>query len=280
MHLSGLTDGDRELQVDLSALEQALSLPDPTGLVSLQAVPAGSSGSPPPPAPLLLRLSAGGGVQLGGHGAPLEATFRLVAPLAGCPGTGGGSSSACSPHLTRRLLMEPGPAAQSGGGLHLDGPRVASFEAVARPGQYLTADPASGSLLLQQAAAAAGGAAAQTFLLRPGGGLGRSIALEPLSHPGAAVQLSGDGRQLRIVQVCAGHAVGLTGASCARYGISLLALTIFRLASPMQPSPAEPATAFLLAPPAAAAYPPGARLLHGSNRDYLLLPYGQVRGRL
>lgn len=31
-----------------------------------------------------------------------------------------------------------------------------------------------------------------------------------------------------------------------------------------------------LVPPAASSYPPGARLLHGRNRDYLLVPIGQV----
>lgn len=39
-----------------------------------------------------------------------------------------------------------------------------------------------------------------------------------------------------------------------------------------------PPLALQLAPPAAAAYPPGARVVHGRNRDYLLLPIGQVGG--
>lgn len=38
------------------------------------------------------------------------------------------------------------------------------------------------------------------------------------------------------------------------------------------------AASFLLAPPAAPAYPPGARLLHAPNRDVLLLSIGQVGG--
>jgi hypothetical protein len=41
-------------------------------------------------------------------------------------------------------------------------------------------------------------------------------------------------------------------------------------------SSAAAAATFLLAPPAAAAYPRGTRLLHGSNRDYMLVPIGQV----
>lgn len=35
-------------------------------------------------------------------------------------------------------------------------------------------------------------------------------------------------------------------------------------------------TPFLLTPPAAPDYPPGARLLRGGNHDYLLVPIGQV----
>ena len=53
--------------------------------------------------------------------------------------------------------------------------------------------------------------------------------------------------------------------------------SLLQLANEASPAGATP---FLLAPPAARAYPPGTRLLRGGNRDYLLVPIGQVRMRI
>lgn len=263
---AGLTDGKRDVDFDPSRIEQALSLPDTQGLVSLAA--AGEDGAPP----ALVRLHSGG-VQLSGGGAALDATFRLVAPLAGClddDATGGG----CSPSHTRQLLMQRAPPGTSAAaGLHLGGPRLASFESASHPGHYLTADPTSSQLLLQQRRAAAAGQATQAFLLRPHAAAGgRAFTLEPLSQPGSTVQLAGGWRQL-------GVKVRL------RLGVSHVWFTHFKHihahALPslpcIQPAASSAGAAFLLAPPAAPAYPPGSRLLHGRNRDYLLVPYGQVR---
>lgn len=248
---TGLTNGTNDLVADPDHLEEALSLPTTEGLVSLAALHEAPPAAPPP----LVRHCDGrlqlGGSCRGGAGSPLDATFRLTAPLAGCGGGAECSPERCSPARARQLLMSaPGGDAHLGGEGEGEGkgrlPQLLSFESASQPGFYLTADPASGSLVLQQALRG-GAAAAQTFLLHPQPGSGHlAFVLEPLGQPGTRVGVDGD--------------------------TSLLSL---------QPAVRTPATApapaaFVLATPAAPAYPAGARVLHGRNRDYLLVPIGQV----
>lgn len=251
---AGLTNGTNDLALDPKDLEDALSLPDSDGLVSLAAAgTAGAAGiagttsphSAPPLPPPLLRL-CGSSVQLGagcrggsgGGSAPLEATFRLVAPLAGCQAgslgteaeqggkTAEGSSATsfarCSPAHTRQLLMQPQPASSLGGtgadAWSTLGRQLVSFESAAWPGHFLTADAASGSLQLQQARAAPGGAASQTFLLRPShsvttagtAGSQPAFSLEPLSQPGSSLVADKQG-SLRLLVGGAGRG-GLAAA--------------------------------------------------------------------
>lgn len=258
---AGLTNDTNEVVADPERIEEAISLPDPEGLVSLAAPgwagggadhTGASAGGAPPPPPLLRHC--GGVAQLGGRcgggaAAPLDATFRLAAPLAGCdaaePATGL-PSTGCSPAATRRLLMQPAGAAALGSPPSL---QLASFEPASQPGFFLTADAASGRLRLAQAREAA--PASQTFLLHlQPAGRGATAAqlaftLEPLSQPGRRVVLGGDGAALHVGPASRGAATAA-------------------------------APAFVLAPPAVPGYPPGARRLHGANRDYLLVPLGQV----
>ncbi|PSC73151.1 hypothetical protein C2E20_3677 [Micractinium conductrix] len=287
--MAGLTHDMREVTVNASLVYKYVHLPpDPATFVSLAVLPgtggggeggegagAGEGGrSSPPP---LLRHCAGD-VRVGGgcrgSSAPLDATWRLVAPLAGCPpppaeegaaGAGAGAAVGCSPARTRQLLMfqqgggSGGGGGGGGGGLHTErahepaaaaaasgaGPQLASFEAASAPGHFLTFDAPSASLVLRQAGAGGAFAAAQTFRLHPrhpsdgaaSGGASHnqpSFSLEPLSLPGGGVELAGAG----------------------------------------------PGVAFRLAPPAAAAYPPGTRLLRGGTKDYLLVPLGQIMDEL
>lgn len=278
---AGLTHDTNELDADPTRIEDAISLPNATALLSL-ALPAatppgaagpdgqgGSEGEPP-----LLRHCAQGQLVLGrgcpggGGASPLDATFRMAPPLAGCQaGDSSPSGDGCSPAAARQLLMQP---AQGGGGgedgaLHeassaedgTVGPSsagllLASFEAASAPGHFLTADAATGRLVLRQARSQP--AAAQTFRLHTvpegddsgtPGGRPQTFELEPLSQPGTRIQLAGSSPAGSLGLVVAPHADS-AGAT------------------------------FHLAPPAAPAYPRGARVLHGHNRDYLLVPLGQA----
>lgn len=279
--MAGLTHDTNELDADPTRIEDAISLPNATALLSL-ALPAatppgaagpdgqgGSEGEPP-----LLRHCAQGQLVLGrgcpggGGASPLDATFRMAPPLAGCQaGDSSPSGDGCSPAAARQLLMQP---AQGGGGgedgaLHeassaedgTVGPSsagllLASFEAASAPGHFLTADAATGRLVLRQARSQP--AAAQTFRLHTvpegddsgtPGGRPQTFELEPLSQPGTRIQLAGSSPAGSLGLVVAPHADS-AGAT------------------------------FHLAPPAAPAYPRGARVLHGHNRDYLLVPLGQI----
>lgn len=258
------------MSLDPKQIEDALSLPDKDGLVSLAAAGtagtadeagtgstadagiAGTQHAPPLPQPLL-RL-CGGNLQLGSGcsggsagAAPLEATFRLVAPLAGCEAGEAGpagslsrqteeSESAagtadCSPARTRQLLMQPQPAASLGGAAadgdawSAEGHRLASFESAAWPGHILTADSHSGTLLLQQSSLALAGPRSQTFLLRPAqhsattaGAAGGQLAftLEPLSQPGSTVVADGLGL-LRLQVGGSRLGLGLRDSVCLQY---------------------------------------------------------------
>lgn len=298
--LPGMThDGSHRVDVDPSRLEEALSIPDSTSFVSLRmAAPGGGGGgcvssddkrstqpgeevSAPAglPAGALLRHCDGsvrfGGGCRGGSGAKLDATFKMMAPLAGCAGAGEGpaeaSAAGCaSAYLTarRRLLVQrPGEAAASSGLQQQEGeevPWLVSFEAAAFPGQYLTVDQFNGTLALFPGHKARGSssssssssvsgksvARAQTFRLHLAGAAAAAVGgcspaaftLEPLSRPGSRLQLASGGSQL--------HAEGGSNA--------------------------ESAALFELVPPAAGAYPRGSRVLHGGTRDFLLVPIGQV----
>lgn len=269
---AGLTHDTNELDADPYSIQDAVSLPNATALVSLALPAAGPAGSATPDSrgePPLLRHCAGGELTIGarcpggGGASPLDATFHLAAPLAGesverddAPDGDDGNLLAAA----RQLLVQPvqgaasrevgvlRPAGSAGGAPEWRsqaGLRLASFEAASAPGHFLTADAATGRLVLRQARSEP--PAAQTFRLHPlpRGGDGDapdaaddepSFELEPLSRPGSRVQLAAGSPE-----ASAGTAVRLR-----------------------------------LAPPAAPAYPRGARVLHGRNRDYLLVPLGQA----
>lgn len=270
--MAGLTHDTNELDADPDSIQDAVSLPNATALVSLALPAAGPAGSATPDSrgePPLLRHCAGGELTIGarcpggGGASPLDATFHLAAPLAGeaverddTPDDDDGSLLAAA----RQLLVQPvqGAASREDGVLRPTssaggapewrsqaGLRLASFEAASAPGHFLTADAATGRLVLRQARSEP--PAAQTFRLHPlpRGGDGDapdaadaepSFELEPLSRPGSRVQLAAGSPE-----ASAGTAVRLR-----------------------------------LAPPAAPAYPRGARVLHGRNRNYLLVPLGQI----
>ncbi|EFN58808.1 hypothetical protein CHLNCDRAFT_56904 [Chlorella variabilis] len=245
----GLTHDTRDLVADPASIEKVVSVPDTAGFVSLGVAGASNSTEPQlPAAPFPLLRHCNGSLSVGGScggwpGSALDATFKLVAPLAGCQD--GAPAGCASPHA-RQLLTQPA-VAFSDGGLNQE-PQLVSFAAASQPCHYLTIDPSSGKLLLRQqlpaGAASQASAAAQTFLLRPQAGMEEgdhmAFTLEPLSQPGTSVRLVEHGQEL-----------GVQGA-------------------------ATDAAIIHLVPPAASSYPPGARLLHGRNRDYLLVPIGQI----
>lgn len=214
---AGVThDGSRDLALSPADLESALSIPDRTGLVSLGL--SGGSELRAPEAPQLLLRHCNASVQLGGRcmggpGAPLDATFRLAAPRAGCEDEAGeaAAAAACSQAAARarRLLMQKAAGAAEGatalprqqqGGF----PQLVSIEAASLPSHYLTALSGTSELALlpaQRTTTSGGGmrgsAVAQTFLLHLAGdgGAGQpAFALEPLSQPGARVALTDDMR--------------------------------------------------------------------------------------
>ncbi|KAL4434022.1 hypothetical protein ABPG75_000463 [Micractinium tetrahymenae] len=294
--MAGLTHDTNELDADPSRIEDAISLPNATALLSL-ALPAAAAPAHPATAssegssqgqpPLLLRHCAGGELALGpscpggGGVSPLDATFRLAAPLAGCEA--GGSAvdvEGCSAGPDRQLLMQPAqgsgskgdgvlrPASGAAGGYDgpppSAGPQLVSFEATSAPGHFLTADSGTGRLVLRQARTQP--AAAQTFRLHPVPAAGAdgsapggtsngqpAYELEPLSQPGTRIQLTANSPE------------GSDGPAVA-----------FAAETGAGSRPGSAAAAFQLAPPAAPAYPRGARVLNGHNRDYLLVPLGQI----
>lgn len=274
---AGLTHDINELEADPAHIQDAISLPNANALVSL-ALPADGSSPEGQGGPPLLRHCAGGELALApscpgrGGASPLDATFRLAAPLSGCQaGDSAAGGGACSPAATRRLLMQPAQGGGSGGeqSLHPDvnssgaaggrplaGPQLVSFEAASFPGHFLTADAATGRLVLRQARGQP--AAAQTFRLHPlpAGDTPDShpfFELEPLSRPGSRFRLAADSPA---------GSPSLVVTPGSRAGAA--------------PHANGAAVALRLVPPAAPAYPRGARVLHGGNRDYLLVPLGQA----
>lgn len=260
--LTGLTHDTRDLVADPASIEKVVSVPDTAGFVSLGVAGASNSTEPQlPAAPFPLLRHCNGSLSVGGScggwpGSALDATFKLVAPLAGCQD--GAPAGCASPHA-RQLLTQPA-VAFSDGGLNQE-PQLVSFAAASQPCHYLTIDPSSGKLLLRQqlpaGAASQASAAAQTFLLRPQAGMEEgdhmAFTLEPLSQPGTSVRLVEHGQELG-VQVRTLPHVGyartdrLQGCAAALFDCALSApVTARRVLPPMPPSstwclPPRPAT--------------------------------------
>ncbi|GAB4818253.1 hypothetical protein N2152v2_005299 [Parachlorella kessleri] len=225
--MAGLTDDTRDLEADPEHIEDAIRLPDPHGLVSLEAGLTTGGSQPvvhyaqkPQKTPLLLHARAGGQVAaapkealLATRAAAMDATYRLVP----------GGDTADAPHQQQRVTLE----------------------SMSRPGFYLCTDGRGGLMLCQPSQ---GNGQVLTFAKRDvgqGESAGPTLELEPLNSTEAPSRLA--------VPLGMGHDTE----------VALSELTIA-------------VTGLRLGPPAAPKYPPGARLLKGNNRSYLLLPLGQI----
>ena len=238
--LAGVTEGERDVEEDPTDIASLVGpVPGAAGLVSL--------------APAVL----GGGRGGGGEGSAAEAGGVYLRHQGGAVawgqgGAGGGGSAMDATFRLAPPLAACADAAPDAGGAVRSAcaagaagrARLVSFESMSLPGRFLTAAGAPYELTLQPGAAAL--RTAQTFALHSVGGDEEEdeavVWLEPLSSPGA----------------CIGAVSGPSadGASGGGEG---------------------GCQAFRLAPPAAPAYPRGARLLRGRRRQYLLVPIGQVQ---
>jgi hypothetical protein len=203
---AGLTHDTRDLAADPDDIEAAISVPSSQKAFMSLAVstPNNSQSSALHPAeahlPLLrhckgqVLASNGCGRSLG---SALDATFKLVAPLAACEDS---SVPGCGAAAARKLLAQ---LPVGDGSMVSKQPGLVSIEAVSQPGRYLTADMQSGELLLREPRDPGATHLVQSFALQPqpsAAGSAAMFSLVPQGQPSWIVGLAADDQRL-VVQV-------------------------------------------------------------------------------
>ena len=243
----------------------------------------------------------------------MDATFRLVDCGEGAetPGTAPGGRNLRQQEEQVQVEGEEEQGGQEQQRQQLkQRQQLFAMESMSQPGHFLTADPATGQLHLLQGLSLAewgGGSAGSSAGSRAGGRAG-AAGCAAAASPHQTFTLSwqalpeGSTAAAAAGRASSGAAPGATPhGPAAAFALQSAGGTAVQLPPPAPGTPTAtgssggsssstnsrssesrdgkvpPPGSFVMLPPAAPAYPKGSRLLTGHNRQYLLVPLGQVR---